>query len=63
MARPARRPRPRVNPLLFQQRTLAAGNGNGSGSGGSTADVEVSIATLKTRLIALESIKALEFEE
>ena len=62
MARPARRPRPRVNPLLFQQRTLAAGNGNGSGSG-STADVEVSIATLKTRLIALESIKALEFEE
>lgn len=67
MARPARRPRPRVNPLLFQQRTLAAGNGNGSGSGsgsgGSTADIEVSIATLKTRLIALESIKALEFEE
>lgn len=61
MARPARRPRPRVNPLLFQQRTLAAGNGGGGG--GSTADVEVSIATLKTRLIALESIKALEFEE
>ena len=61
MTRPARRPRPRVNPLLFQQRTLAAGNGGGGG--GSTAAVEVSIATLKTRLIALESIKALEFEE
>ena len=61
MARPARRPRPRVNPLLFQQRTLAARNG--SGSSGSTADIEVSIGTIKTRLVALESIKALEFEE
>ena len=59
MAKPFRRPRPRVNPLLFQQRTLAAGNG----SSGSTADIEVSIGTIKTRLVALESIKALEFEE
>lgn len=58
MPKPFRRARPRPNPLFFQNRTLAAGNG-----GGSTADVEVSIATLKTRLIALESIKALEFEE
>jgi hypothetical protein len=62
MAKPFRRPRPRVNPLLFQQRTLAAGNIS-SGSSGSTADIEVSIGTIKTRLVALESIKALEFEE
>jgi len=60
MAKPFRRARPRPNPLFFQARTLSATNGSG---GGNTADVEVSIATLKTRLIALESIKALEFEE
>jgi hypothetical protein len=59
MPKPFRRARPRPNPLFFQNRTLSAGNGGG----GSTAAVEVSIATLKTRLIALESIKALEFEE
>ena len=59
--RPARRPVVRPNPLFFQNRTLSATSG--SGGGGSTAAVEVSIATLKTRVIALESIKALEFEE
>ena len=59
MARPFRRPRPQISPLFFQDRTIAAS----SGSSSDVSDVQVSIATLKTRLVALESIKALEFEE
>jgi hypothetical protein len=58
MAKPFRRPKPKLSPLFFQNRTLSASGGNSD-----VSDVQVSIATLKTRLVALESIKALEFEE
>jgi hypothetical protein len=61
MAKPFRRPRPKLSPLFFQNRTIAAGSGSSGSS--DVSSVQVSIATLKTRLVALESIKALEFEE
>ena len=58
MAKPFRRPRPKLSPLFFQNKTLAASSGSAD-----VSRVQVSIAALKTRLVALESIKALEFEE
>jgi hypothetical protein len=62
MAKPFRRARPRPNPLLFQQRTLAAGNGNGSSDSSALAtkvslgNVRVSLGNLATRVSSLETL-------
>lgn len=53
MVKPFRRPRPKLNPLFFQNRTLASSSGS---SDLSTLATKVSLGNLATRVSSLETL-------